>query len=33
MAFRPLIGPVLGSAMCLAYLVQINRRAVAAYGF
>jgi hypothetical protein len=33
MAFRPIIGPVLGSAWCLVYLVEIIRRAVAAYGF
>jgi hypothetical protein len=33
MAFRPTIGPVLGGAWCLAYLVEVIRRAVAAYGF
>jgi hypothetical protein len=33
MAFRRVIGPVLGSAWCLAYLVEIIRRAAALYGF
>ena len=33
MAFRRVIGPVLGSAWCLAYLVEIIRRAAAVYGF
>jgi hypothetical protein len=31
--FRRAIGPVLGSAWCLAYLIEIIRRATAAYGF
>jgi hypothetical protein len=30
-AFQRIIGPVLGAAWCLAYLVEIVRRAVAVY--
>ena len=32
-AFRRVIGPALGGAWCLAYLVEIIRRAAAIYGF
>jgi len=32
-ALQRFIGPALGSAWCLAYLVEVIRRAVAAYGF
>jgi len=32
-AFRRIIGPALGGAWCLAYLVEIIRRAAAIYGF
>ena len=31
--FQRVIGPALGGAWCLAYLVEIIRRAAAAYGF
>jgi hypothetical protein len=31
--FRRVIGPALGGAWCLAYLVEIIRRAAAIYGF
>ena len=31
--FRRVIGPALGGAWCLAYLVEIIRRAAAVYGF
>jgi hypothetical protein len=31
--FRRIIGPVLVGAWCLAYLVEIIRRAAAIYGF
>jgi hypothetical protein len=33
MRFRRFIGPALGGAWCLAYLVEIIRRAAATYGF
>jgi len=32
-SFRRLIAPALGGAWCLAYVVEIIRRAAAAYGF
>jgi len=32
-SFRRLIGPALGGAWCLAYVVEIIRRAAAVYGF
>jgi hypothetical protein len=32
-AFRRLIAPALGGAWCLAYVVEIIRRAAAIYGF
>jgi hypothetical protein len=31
MAFRRIVGPALGGAWCLAYLVEIVRRAAAVY--
>ena len=31
--FRRIVGPALAGAWCLAYLVEIVRRAVAVYGF
>ena len=31
--FRRVIGPALGGAWCLVYLVEIVRRAAAVYGF
>jgi hypothetical protein len=31
--FRRVIGPALGGAWCLAYLVEVIRRAAAVYGF
>lgn len=32
-SFERVIGPALGGAWCLAYVVEIIRRAVAMYGF
>jgi len=31
--FRRIVGPVVGGAWCVAYVVEIIRRAAAMYGF